>query len=396
MRNWKMIACLVPISCIAFYSAPAQNTARIFRDAGKQLSVLYHEVKTNSKGGKIFPRALENDSVKLVASGDWTSGFWPGILWFMYEFTQDGTWKSKAEEFTLLMDRETANRNSHDIGFKVYNSYGNAYRLTGKEEFKQKLIDGAHTLATRFNPATGCIRSWDFGNWQYPVIIDNMMNLELLFAATRSSGDSGFYRLAVTHANTTLRNHFRDDFSSWHVVNYDTVTGAVISKTTHQGFSDQSAWARGQAWGLYGYTMCYRETGDPAYLRLAEKIADFLLNHPALPADKIPYWDFQVAGLPGEPRDASAAAIIASALFELRQYSTKGKQYEKFANKVLNNLTKSYRAAIGTHRGFVLQHSTGNKPFKGEVDVPIIYADYYFLEALLRQRKENSGGKLPG
>jgi hypothetical protein len=213
-----------------------------------------------------------------------------------------------------------------------------------------------------------------------------MMNLELLFAATRLTGDSSFYKVAVTHANTTMRNHFRSDFSSYHVIDYDTATGKPIGKSTHQGYADSSAWARGQAWALYGYTMCYRETKNPAYLIQAEQIAGFILNHPRLPMDKIPYWDFDVPGINNEPRDASAAAIIASALYELSKYSKKGKEYSRTADHIIGSLTQSYRVAAGSKKGFILLHSTGHKPANGEVDVPIIYADYYYIEALLRKR----------
>jgi hypothetical protein len=219
--------------------------------------------------------------------------------------------------------------------------------------------------------------------WQYPVIIDNMMNLELLFEATRLTGDSSFYRIAVSHANTTMTNHFRKDYSSWHVVEYDTVTSKVRRKMTWQGYSDSSAWARGQSWGLYGYTMCYRYTHDVRYLQQAEHIASFILHHPRLPADKVPYWDYDAPGN-DQPRDASAAAVLASGLYELAQYSKMGRYYRTTADTILMNLTKYYRAPVGTNKGFILLHSTGQKPTNGEVDAPLCYADYYYLEALLR------------
>lgn len=365
----------------------AQNVKKAFKDAEKQLDFFYKEVIAARNGNKIFPRSLENDSIRIVHSGDWTSGFWPGMLWYMNEYTGKQGWKTKAEALTALMEKEPKNRGSHDVGFKVYNSYGNGYRLTNNEEYKKQIIQGAKTLSTRFNPVVGCIRSWDFGKWQYPVIIDNMMNLELLFAATRLSGDSSFYRIAVSHANNTMKNHFRKDYSCFHVMDYDTTSGKVIGGSTLQGYSDASAWARGQAWALYGFTMCYRETNDLAYLQLAEKIASFIIGHPRLPADKIPYWDFDASGIPDEPRDASAAAIVASALLELKQYSIHKREYDKFANKILENLIAHYRYPLGTNKGFILKHSTGHKPVNGEVDTGIIYADYYFLEALLRKWK---------
>jgi rhamnogalacturonyl hydrolase YesR len=384
--NYQKIFFVVAICCWSNILT-AQDVKKTLSAAEKQVGVLYNETIAVRKERKIFPRALDKDTIKMVPSGDWTSGFWPGILWFMFESTGKQEWRTKAEELTALMEREPKNRGSHDVGFKVYNSYGNGYRLTSNEEYKKQVIQGAATLVTRFNPTVGCIRSWDFGKWQYPVIIDNMMNLELLFAATRLSGDSSYYKVAVSHANNTLKNHFRADFSTYHVIDYDTITGKVIGGSTLQGYSDNSAWARGQAWALYGFTMCYRETKDIAYLQRAENIASFLMNHPRLPADKIPYWDFDAPG-DNEPRDASAAAIMASALYELQGYSLNKKIYRSFADKIMQSLVKHYRAEPGTHKGFLLLHSTGHKPVNGEVDTPIIYADYYFLEALLRKRNK--------
>ena len=296
-------------------------------------------------------------------------------------------WRKAAEEYTALMMKEPFNRNSHDVGFKVYDSYGQGYRLTKDTAYKRLIVEAAKTLATRFNSKLGVIRSWDFGKWQYPVIIDNMMNLELLFAATRLSGDSSFYKIAERHALTTLKNHFRSDNSSYHVVDYDTTTGSVVGKGTHQGLADESSWARGQAWAIYGYTLCYRETKNKTFLEQAEKVADYILNHPSIPADGIPYWDYNVAGKAGEPRDASAASITASALYELSAYSKKEKSFRKAADRILQSLTNLYRAKIGANHGFLLLHSTGNKPSNGEVDVPLIYADYYYLEALQRSKR---------
>ena len=387
MMRYKMIMILIVVAFVS-NGLYAQKTKKIFSDAEQQVLLLNNEVVKGRNTGKNFPRSLEKDSLKLVVSNDWTSGFWPGILWIMYEYSGKQEWKARADEFTRLMIKEPKNRNSHDVGFKVYNSYGNGYRLTGNEEYKKQVIQGAATLVTRFNPKVGCIRSWDFSKWQYPVIIDNMMNLELLFAATRFTGDSSYYKIAVTHANTTLKNHFRADHSSFHVIDYDTVTGAVIARNTAQGYADGSAWARGQAWGLYGYTMCYRETKDPAYLKQADLIAAYILNNPLLPADKIPFWDYNAPRDTIQPRDASAAAIAASALYELSKYSSQKKKYLVAADMILQKLTQFYRSPLNSNHGFILLHSTGHKPANSEVDVPIIYADYYYLEALMRQSKK--------
>ncbi|HEX2606381.1 MAG TPA: glycoside hydrolase family 88 protein [Flavisolibacter sp.] len=350
--------------------------------------------EANAAAGKaapdaFSPRTAEQGKLKLVNSRDWTSGFFPGELWLLYEYTGNKEWRDAAEAYTVRMEREKTNGDTHDMGFKMYCSFGNGYKLTKDAHYKEVLIQSARTLITRFNPAIGCIRSWDHHKeqWVFPVIIDNMMNLELLFAATRLSGDSSFYKIAVQHANTTMKNHFRPDFSSYHVVDYDPVTGAVRSKNTAQGYADESAWARGQAWGLYGYTMCFRETGNRAYLDQAEHIAAFILNHPNLPADKVPFWDYNDPAIPKAPKDASAAAIMASALYELSLYSTRGESYVRTADRILESLSGNYRSAIGQGNDFLLQHSTGHKPANSEIDVPIIYADYYYLEALLRRNQ---------
>lgn len=349
-----------------------------------------------NQGPLVSPRNIESDgTLHMVVSRDWTSGFFPGELWYMYEYTGDDFWKDKARQQTALIEREKLNGGTHDMGFKVYCSFGNGYRLTGDANYKEVLLQSAYTLTTRYKERIGAIRSWDHSRdkWECPVIIDNMMNLELLFWAFRASGDSLFYNVAVNHARTTMKNHYRDDYSSYHVVDYDTITGAVINRHTHQGYAHESAWSRGQAWGLYGYTMCYRETGLPEFLEQAGHIADYIFSSPALPEDLIPYWDFNAPGIPDEPRDASAATVTASALYELSMYiPDKQHDYVSKANTILNNLSKNYRTTAGKDRGFLLLHSTGSKMHNVEVDVPIVYADYYYLEALLRKQKLEKEG----
>lgn len=352
----------------------------------------------NGWGELTNPRNSEPDgTLNLVPSKDWTSGFFPGELWFLYEYTQNNFWKKKAQQHTDILEKEKMNGSTHDMGFKVYCSFGNGYRLTQDEHYKEVLLQSARTLAMRFKPAAGIIRSWDHSTakWVCPVIIDNMMNLELLFWATKESKDSTFYRIAVDHARTTMKHHFRPDFSSYHVIDYDTITGQVLKKNTHQGFADESAWSRGQAWALYGYTMCYRETRLPEFLEQAQNIEKYLFTHPNMPEDLIPYWDFDAPGIPDEPRDVSAATVIASALYELSLYDPeKGERYRSNADKIIENLTKHYRATLKKDNGFLLLHSTGTKPTNTEVDVPIVYADYYFIEALMRKNKLEKTGKL--
>lgn len=368
------------------------NINQAVHAAAKQVNVMLEQIPIakGTAANLASPRTIENGTLKMVVPRDWTSGFFPGMLWYLYELTKDPKWMAEAKLYTAKIENQKFTTTTHDLGFILYCSYGNGYRLTGDTSYRSVIIQSAKTLSKRFSPVTGVIRSWDHhaDQWKFPVIIDNMMNLELLFEATKLTGDSSFYKIAVSHANTTLKNHFRKDYSSYHVVDYDPATGAVKAKATAQGYADESSWARGQAWALYGYTMCYRETKDKAYLAQADSIANFIFHHAAnLPADKIPYWDFNDPKIPESPRDASAAAIMASGLFELSQYSKEGKVYKKTAEQLLNTLAKKYTSKPGANFGFLLAHSTGNKPSNSEIDVPIIYADYYYLEALLRSRQ---------
>ena len=342
----------------------------------------------NIENNKVSPRSIENGQIKMVADRDWTSGFFPGELWFMYELTNDPFWKEKARTFTSQLEMQKWNAGTHDMGFKMYCSYGNGYRLTKDKKYREILIQSAKTLCERYNSKVGCIRSWDHNSdkWDYPVIIDNMMNLELLYWASKTTGDPTYKDIATSHAFVTLKNHFREDNSSYHVIDYNPETGEVVNKNTHQGYSHESAWSRGQAWVLYGFTMCYRETGIEDFKNQAEKIADYMINHKNAPADCVPYWDYDAPNIPAEPRDASAAAVMASALYELSGYSANGSTYKHYANEILNSLlSEKYLANVGDNHGFLLYHSTGSKPHNKEVDVPLVYADYYLLEAFQRR-----------
>ena len=338
-----------------------------------------------------FPVTYYEKSGKLVTSGSepWVGGFYPGALLYLYEATKDTALYNEALRKLGPLEKEQFNKTTHDLGFMMYCSFGHANRIAPKPEYDQVVVNSAKSLCSRFSEKVGCIRSWDSDAARFMVIIDNMVNLELLFAATRITGDSSYYRIAVTHANTTLQHHYRPDHSSHHLVIYNPATGEVSKKQTVQGASDSSAWARGQAWGLYGYTIMYRETKDIKYLQQANDIAQFLLHHPNLPADKIPYWDFNAPGIPNVPRDASAGAVICSALFELAGYAdaAKSKQYFKAAESMLQALcSPAYRAAAGENGGFLLKHGLGNFPRNADIDVPLIYADYYFTEAMHRYR----------
>jgi len=304
-RLLYILPAIATVVCMTAAGRKNDLVQRSFKQAEQQTRVMLSAVTAalqgnSAKGPVIAPRTLHNGELVLVPSRDWTSGFFAGELWYLYEFSQAAEWKTQAGSFTAKMEGEKLNGRTHDMGFKMYCSYGNGYRLTRNPAYKDILVQSARTLITRFKPAAGILRSWDHNadKWQCPVIIDNMMNLELLFFATRVTGDSSFYKIAVSHARTTMKNHFRPDYSSYHVVDYDTITGRVLKQNTHQGYSHESAWARGQAWGLYGYAMCYRETHDRTFLEQSRNIAKYIFSHPNLPADHIPYWDFNAPGIP--------------------------------------------------------------------------------------------------
>lgn len=334
-----------------------------------------------------------------VTIDDWTSGFWPGVLWYVYERGQDSFWKEKAQNFTEalepILDRQ---KWDHDLGFIYYCSYGNGYRLTKNPAYKKVLLQAADSLATLYNPNVGTILSWPSMvqkmNWPHNTIVDNMMNLELLFWAAKNGGKKEYYDLAVSHAAVTMENHIRPDYSTYHVAVYDDKTGQFIKGVTHQGYADNTMWARGQTWGIYGFTMCYRETGKKVFLETAQKLADKYLER--LPADKVPYWDFDAPDIPNEFRDASAAAIAASALLELSamgdSQALKNK-YRQAAEEMLASLSSDKYLAKEQNEAFLL-HSTGHWPNQTELDVPMIYADYYFIEALLRLQRLQTGQKI--
>jgi len=339
----------------------------------------------------LFPRTLDTlGNLVTAKSSWWTSGFFPGSLWYLYEYSKDEKIKEYASMMTARIEKEKNNTGTHDLGFMLYCSYGNGLRMTGDYKYKEVMLTGARSLSTRFRPKAGCIQSWNSRNgWQCPVIIDNMMNLEFLMWAFRNSGDSSFYKICVSHSDTTMKNHYRSDYSSYHVVSYDTLTGRVEKKQTSQGAADESAWARGQSWGLYGYTVMFRETKLLRYLNQAIHIADFMIDNPNMPEDKIPYWDFNAPGIPNAKRDASAGAVMASALIELSGYVQPelGKKYLGIAEKQLRSLASpAYMARTGKNGNFILMHSVGSIPGKSEVDVPLTYADYYFIEALMRYK----------
>jgi rhamnogalacturonyl hydrolase YesR len=346
------------------------------------------------ESGKVLnPKSFLNGEIRYISPREWTSGFFPGSMWYLYELTGDEKWKNLGTKYTEAIEEVKNLTSHHDVGFMIGCSFGNGLRLTGNEAYKDVIIQAARSLSTRFRPVAGVIQSWNVsGNWQAergwecPVIIDNMMNLELLFAATRLSGDSSFYTIAISHADKTIEHNFREDYTTWHVIDYSLEDGSTRNKHTAQGFSHESTWARGQSWAIYGYVVCYRETGDPKYLEQAQKAFEAVAKHPNMPEDKIPYWDYDAPDIPHAYRDASSAAIMASALYEMSTY-VNSNFYKGWADDIIERLAgPAYRAELGENGNFLLKHSVGSIPHGQEIDVPLNYADYYFLEALKRKK----------
>ena len=346
----------------------------------------------DDKEGRL-PRSYVKEKDEIITSDSkwWCSGFFPGVLWYLHEYTGEAKHRELAEEYSARVEEEKYNTYDHDIGFQIHCSFGNGYRLTGRDDYREVLKVAGKSALERYNPQLGVIRSWDSNRqkWQYPVIIDNMMNLELLMWNFQTTGDKVFQEVAVSHSDKTLEHHFRPDNSSYHVVSYDTITGLPHVKQTHQGAFDESIWARGNVWGLYGYVVMYRETNLERYLDQATAIANLLIDHPNMPEDGIPYWDYLAPEIPDALRDASAGAIMASALIELSTL-TEGELSQKYlsmAEKQLTTLASpEYLAEPGSNGFFVLKRSVGHLPGNSEVDVPLTYADYYFVEALLRYK----------
>jgi unsaturated chondroitin disaccharide hydrolase len=388
-----LVMFLVSIACVsqAQTSASKEKMQQLIKENFEMADTQYRYMMKLAPADKM-PQSYDAKNNRMIAHERtwWCSGFYPGTLWYIYEQTKSHIIKKEAERALQVIEPNQTYTGNHDLGFMMYCSFGNAYRLTKNEKYKDIIFRSAESLVSRYRPFARIIQSWNTSaTFKCPVIIDNMMNLELLNWVSDNGGDKKYKEIALTHSNTTLKNHFRPDHSSYHVIDYDLQTGVVNRKATWQGAADCSAWARGQAWGFYGYTMMYRFTKNKKYLNHARNIAQFILKHRNLPADKIPYWDFDAPLIPNAKRDASAAAIIASGLLELGQY-TKGNEKDQYiaaAEMMLQSLSgEKYRAKAGENGGFLLKHSTGALPLNSEIDVPLIYADYYFLEALKRYK----------
>ena len=388
-----LTVCLLAVAAMACTRQETMEelTARVLERAAAQVKVMdtvLDSIAVNQPGVPVYPRTIQKDGSFMSSHYKWwCSGFYPGTAWYVYEYTMDESVRNIALKYQAGLEPLRFRTDDHDVGFQLMCSYGNCLRITGDKSCEAVIIDGANSLATRFDPEVGCTRSWNFGKWSFPVIIDNMMNMELLLKAAELSGDASLKDVAISHARTTMKNHFREDFSTYHLVDYNPETGEVVGKQTVQGYADDSAWARGQAWALYGYPMMYRFTKEQDFLDRAVAIAEYLL--PRLPEDAIPYWDYDAPEIPNDVRDASSAAIMASGLIDLSKYvdAEKSARYLAAAEKMLRALASDeYLVPEGEDYGFILRHSTGNKNKDQEVDVPLTYADYYFIEALMRWR----------
>jgi rhamnogalacturonyl hydrolase YesR len=406
LMSWMRTAAVVGVAAVAAAAAagagraagpkpaPSARETAFCGDALAAAAAQYQGFLAAYADPTRIPRSAKDGKVRFVDAGDWTSGFPAATLWRLYEHTRDARFRAAAESWTRVLEPQSDRRDTHDVGFVIDNTFGAGHRLTGNAAYAPVVVRAARSLTARFDPEVGATRSWDFGKWAFPVIVDNMMNLELLFHASALTKDPAFARTAVTHALTTRANHVRPDGSSYHVVDYDPATGAVHRRQTNQGIADESTWARGQAWGLYGFTMVYRETKDPRFLETAQRMADFYVGHERMPEDGVPYFDFDAPlnAKVEDHRDASAGAIAASGLLELSGFvkPEAAARYRAFALRALRSLSSpGYCAARGTNAHFLLMHAVGNYPIGDEIDVAINYADYYYVEALLR------GSRLP-
>ena len=396
----KIINTLLVFIILLFYSCSSKNIpSKNFVEENIEFinKQLQNQINIIESGENCLnPVTLKKDgSVFYCNYTDWRSGFFPGTIWYLYELTNDASYLPLAKKYTVCIESAKDLTWHHDVGFMIGCSFGNGYRLTGDEHYEEVIIQAARSLSTRFRQPAGIIQSWDVvrgwqseRGWECPVIIDNMMNLELLFEATRLSGDSTFYRIAVSHADRTLAEHFRPDGSCYHVVDFSLTDESVRARHTAQGYSHESAWSRGQAWAIYGFTICYRETGEQKYLDQALRTFSFMKNNENMPGDLIPYWDMDAPNIPNEPRDVSSASCIASALYEISTFQIPDADFYKiYADSIMNSLSSpDYRAELGTNGNFLLMHSVGSIPHNSEIDVPLNYADYYFVEALKRRR----------
>ncbi len=344
-----------------------------------------YEISAQTLSKTSYPvRTTANGEWSTSSASSWTSGFFPGSMWYLYEYTRNPIWQTRAQQWQAAIESQKNDTSTHDVGFMLFDSFGNGFKQTNNAAYKQIVLTAANSLSQRFSPIVGLTRSWNSASPNFTVIIDNMMNIEMLFWAAKNGGNTQYSDMAISHALKTAQNHVRADGSTYHVVDYNQNNGAVIRQYTAQGYSDSSTWSRGQAWAIYGFTMAYRETKDTRFLETARKVADYYIAH--LPSDFIAPWDFQAPGT--QPKDTSSAAIAASGLLELSKLETdaiKKTAYLDIAKNILSSLSTSEYLTKGTNNKALLLHGTQNKP-KGNYDTGLTFGDYYFIEALIRYK----------
>jgi unsaturated chondroitin disaccharide hydrolase len=364
--------------------APPPSTSRVDRYTDQRL--LATDAALNPPA---YPmRTKPGGSWLTVGADDWTAGFYAATLWRTYERTHDPAWRQRAETWQAGLARQTS-QDSTDLGFKLFDTYGVGYQLTGDESYKRVVLAAADTVAHRYNSKVGMFRVWDKANDQtrFRVNIDALMNQELMFWAGQNGGNPQYADMAKHHALRALQDLVRPDGGTWMVASYDQKTGALLGHSTKQGYATESTWSRGQAWAVYGFTTAYRYTKDPRFLDGARRTADYFVRR--LPPDRVPYWDFDVPNKATAPRDTSASAVVASALVELSGYETDpaAKQHDTdTARDILTALSSPTYAPRNQTFAAMLQHGTQHYP-AGWADTGIMFGDYYFVEALGRYEK---------
>jgi unsaturated chondroitin disaccharide hydrolase len=330
----------------------------------------------------------------------WGSGFFPGCLWMMYEATGDNQFRTWAETWTAGLEGQATTSPLHDVSFQIFTSYGNGHRLTGNAGYPPVLQDAALNMSDLFHAPSGVI-TLGWGNWQSPSAIDAMMNLQLLFWAAKNGGLQAWHDMAVSHCYATATDLVRPDGGTYQIVDYDIVTGDIVVQEALQGYADESTWSRGQGWAVYGYTVAFRETGDPNFLNLAVATADYYIDNS--PADGVAWWDFDTPDIPNTERDTSAGSVAASALIELSNLTDDPQLREKFntaACRILLALCLPEQAG-----GYLAEDGNGSvlspgllmhgchfhpdaavEPGVARPDESLIWGDYYFLEALVRYK----------
>ncbi|MBQ8674974.1 MAG: glycoside hydrolase family 88 protein [Bacteroidaceae bacterium] len=388
-------------------------------DVDKQLDYCHHQVMKSLQQLRPYDFTQEPRNIlagqhrwncRRAVAEEWCSGFWPGILWMDYSYSHSAEVLHAAKGYTeVLKPLAYQPIYDHDLGFIMIGSFGKGLTYSPMLSiYRPILLAAADSLATLYNAKAGTLLSWprhvkDYGG--HNTIMDNMINLDLLFWAAANGGSPLLRQIAITHATTTMRHHFRPDGSSYHVAVYDTLSGQFLRGQTHQGYADSSMWSRGQSWAIYGYTMVYRWTRDPLFLQFAQRVADiYLLRLRQTSDDMIPLWDMDDPRGLQAPKDASAACVVASALIELSTYldnerrlnsdgqpdtdnshhnNGSAHRYRQAAIDMLADLSTPRYQSRDRNSAFLL-HSTGHHPAGSEIDASIIYADYYYLEALLR------------